>query len=155
VLGFLCLQIVVARGAVCAAIVLPFLVWNWLMGFIIFNHHTHSSVRFFKNRAEWRFFEGQIRGTVHVVFPRAVGFFLNHIMEHTAHHCDVNIPCYRLRKAQQCLEQKLAYDLVVETWTWKRFLATLRCCQLYDYDRHCWVGFASTLKHPAILERRI
>jgi acyl-lipid omega-6 desaturase (Delta-12 desaturase) len=146
VLAFLALQIGVAPGAVFWTTVVPFLVWNWLMGFIIYNHHTHPSVQFFQKRSEWRFVEGQVLGTVHVVFPRPAGFFLNHIMEHVAHHLDVNIPSYRLRAAQNLVEQRLAMGLVIERWSVKRFLATLRTCQLYDYECHRWIPFSEAFQ---------
>jgi omega-6 fatty acid desaturase (delta-12 desaturase) len=153
VFGFLVGEVIAARGAVLVAVFIPFLVWNWLMGFIIFNHHTHPSTRFFKNRTEWRFFEAQIQGTVHVVFPRAAGYLLSHIMEHTAHHFDVNIPCYRLRAAQRFIERQLAGALIVERWSCRRFLETCRRCQLYDYDRHRWATFDEALRQSESRER--
>jgi omega-6 fatty acid desaturase (delta-12 desaturase) len=90
---------------------------------------------------------------VHVVFPRAIGWLLTHIMEHTAHHFDVTIPCYRLRAAQRFIERQLAGSLIVERWSCKRFLATCRCCQLYDYEHHRWVPFAEALRQPETLTR--
>jgi omega-6 fatty acid desaturase (delta-12 desaturase) len=63
-------------------------------------------------------------------------------MEHTAHHLDVNIPCYRFHAAQALVERRLAAGLVIEHWSVGSFMATLRTCQLYDYDRHRWVRFA-------------
>ena len=128
------------------AVVLPFLVWNWVMGFVVYNHHTSESVRFFKKRSQWRFYEGQIKGTVHMVFPRPVGMILNQIMEHTAHHIDINIPLYRLAAAQRFIEQQLGDDLIIERWSLRSFLSTVRSCQLYDYDRHRWVSFADAVK---------
>jgi omega-6 fatty acid desaturase (delta-12 desaturase) len=150
--GFLCLQVMgvsfLIRSTgnalaltVFVAVVLPFLVWNWLMGFIIYNHHTAASVRFFNKRAQWRFYEGQVKGTVHLVFPNPIGMLLNGIMEHTAHHIDVNIPFYRLGAAQRFLEARMPDDLIVEKWSVRSFLSTLRCCQLYDYAHHRWVTF--------------
>ena len=136
VFGFLALELILARGTVLLSVVLPFLIWNWVMGFIIFNHHTHPSARFFKCGSEWRFFEAQIQGTVHVVFPRAIGWLLTHIMEHTAHHFDANIPCYRLPAAPRFIERRLAANL----------MATCRCCQLYDYEHHRWVPFGEALQ---------
>jgi omega-6 fatty acid desaturase (delta-12 desaturase) len=126
---------------IAVSVVIPFLVWNWLMGFIIYNHHTHASVRFYNNRSQWRFYEGQVKGTVHLVFPRPFGILLNQIMEHTAHHVDVKIPFYRLGAAQRFFEARMKDDLIVQKWSLRSFFSTLRCCQLYDYDRHCWVTF--------------
>ena len=152
VLAFIVSQVFAAPRAIVWTTIVPFLVWNWLMGFIIYNHHTHPSVRFYQNRSEWRFTEGQVLGSVHVVFPSLADFFLNHIMEHTAHHLDVNIPCYRLHAAQEFVERRFATGLVVERWSIGSFLATLRTCQLYDYDHHRWVGFAEALSSAPTFE---
>jgi omega-6 fatty acid desaturase (delta-12 desaturase) len=149
-LAFLLLQAMAAcflipaghSQTVFLAVVLPFLVWNWLIGFIIYNHHTSISVRFYNNRKQWRFYEGQIRGTVHMVFPRPINMLLNRIMEHTAHHLDVSIPFYRLAAAQDRIEQRLGEDLIVERWSLRSFVSTLRVCQLYNYDQQRWVTFA-------------
>ena len=123
------------------AVVIPFLAWNWLMAFIIYNHHTHPSVRFYDNRREWRFFESQVKGSVHILFPEPFGLLLNQIMEHTAHHIDVKIPCYQLGAAQHYLEERLKDDLIIQRWSVANFLSTLRRCQLYDYARHEWLTF--------------
>jgi omega-6 fatty acid desaturase (delta-12 desaturase) len=61
VLAFAVLQIFAAPRAVVLTTIIPFLVWNWLMGFIIYNHHTHPSVRFFQKRSEWRLTEQQVQ----------------------------------------------------------------------------------------------
>ena len=160
VLGFLGVQVITVLSAratngphhallalrdIALAVVVPFVVWNWLMAFIIYNHHTHASVRFFKKRSEWCFYEGQVKGTVHVMFPRTVGMLLNEIMEHTVHHVDVNIPYYRLAAAQRFLQQHLRNDLVVEKWSLQSFARTVHRCQVYDYDRHRWMTFSEAL----------
>jgi omega-6 fatty acid desaturase (delta-12 desaturase) len=161
-LGFLCVQVMcvwffmpasvhvakaLAQG-VFLAVVLPFLVWNWLMGFIVYNHHTGPSVRFFNKRKQWRFYEGQLQGTVHLVFPPLLATLLNGIMEHNAHHIDVNIPFYRLSAAQRFLEARMQDGLIIEKWSFRSFASTLRSCQLYDYDQHRWVTFADAAKFP-------
>jgi omega-6 fatty acid desaturase (delta-12 desaturase) len=154
VVTFFAAEIIIARGAVIVAVIIPFLVWNWLMGFLIYNHHTHPDVRFFDRRSEWRFFEGQIKGTVHVIFPGFMGSLFHNIMEHTAHHFNVNIPLYHLGASQRFLEERFADLLVVEKWSPKRFLATLRCCQLYDYQHHRWVTFAEAMRPAGKAEAR-
>jgi hypothetical protein len=37
--------------AFAAAVVWPFAVWNWLMGWAIFEHHTHPDAPWFDNPA--------------------------------------------------------------------------------------------------------
>jgi acyl-lipid omega-6 desaturase (Delta-12 desaturase) len=132
------------KGALIAVfwcLVAPMLVWNQLMGFIVFNHHNHPGVLFFNKRAEWSFYNGQVKGSTHVVFPWPMNRLLHGIMEHTAHHLDVKVPCYHLKGAQAELERRLRDELILERWTLSGFLYTVRCCKLYDYDKHIWLGW--------------
>lgn len=160
-LAFLLLQAMAAcllipaghSQSVFLAVVLPFLVWNWMIGFFIYNHHTSISVRFHNNRKHWSFYEGQIRGRVHMVLPRPINMLLRRIMEHTAHHLDVSIPFHRLAAAQDKIEQRLGKDLIVERWSPRSFVSTLRVCQLYNYDQQRWVTFAdATEKEHAVIK---
>jgi len=120
----------------------PQIVWNWLMGFLVFLHHTHPSVTWYADREEWSFFSGQVRGTVHILFPWPFGYMLHNIMEHTAHHVDPRIPLYNLAPCQKLLETEYESDIVVQRWSLDYFLRTLRTCQLYDFDHHQWLNFS-------------
>jgi omega-6 fatty acid desaturase (delta-12 desaturase) len=120
---------------------LPFLVWNWLMGFIIYQHHTHSSVAWFDDPKDWEYWESQIEGTTHIKFPRVFNFILHNIMEHTAHHALTGIPLYKLNRAQQQLEQILSPRMIVVRWTPRDYLRTVARCKLYDYPNHRWLDF--------------
>ncbi len=60
---------------VLLAIVLPFLVFNWLVGFASFLNHTNPLVRWFAKRERWSFYQGQVRCTVHVGVPKWMIFF--------------------------------------------------------------------------------
>ena len=33
---------------------IPFAIWNVLMGFVVYLHHTHPRIRWFDNKADWR-----------------------------------------------------------------------------------------------------
>src|SRR5258708_6368303 len=69
VLGFLILEVcaalvfahdTTALVTVSLTILLPFAVWNWFMGFIIYNHHTNPSVRFYNKRSQCPFYDVQL-----------------------------------------------------------------------------------------------
>jgi omega-6 fatty acid desaturase (delta-12 desaturase) len=126
--------------ALAAGVVWPFLCWNWLMGWAIFDHHTHPDVPWFDNEREWRAAQAQSRCTVHLVLPRVLDALLHHIMQHTAHHLDVTIPLYNLRDAQRALEAA-GPALVVYRWTPLTFIRHLRICKLYHFENHQWIGF--------------
>lgn len=123
------------------SIVLPQLLWNQLMGLVILLHHTHPKVRWFDSVEEWSFFNGQIRGTVHVHFPWPIGAILHHIMDHTAHHVDPRIPLYHLPQAQVAVENSYPEDVIVSDFSWSNLRKVLRECQLYNYRTHQWLPF--------------
>ena len=121
---------------------LPFMLWNWLIGFLTFLHHTHPRVPWFNDRRQWSFFRGQIQGSVHVIFPWGINWMIQRIMEHTAHHADPQVPLYHLAAAQRSLEQAFKSDIVVHAFSFKSLRATTAACQLYDFEHHHWLSFA-------------
>jgi omega-6 fatty acid desaturase (delta-12 desaturase) len=136
------------------AVLLPFMIWNELMGFLIFLHHTHPGVAWFDKRSEWKSRSVQLEQAVHVAFPRAVDELFHHIMDHTAHHVDPTIPLNRLHRVQTILETTYPDDIPVDAFSWRYFGRCIAVCKLYDYDRHCWLDFEGNitarvnLSHP-------
>ncbi len=130
-----------ALAAVGLGFVLPYVVWNALMGATIYMQHTHPRVPWFESMAEWRTLEGQHDLTVHVRFPRWYGLISHHIMAHPAHHVLPKIPLYRLAAAQRRLEEMLGERAIIERFTLRYLFDTLRRCKLYDYQEHRWVDF--------------
>ncbi|MEO8597163.1 MAG: fatty acid desaturase [Candidatus Solibacter sp.] len=122
------------------AVVFPLVLWNWLMGWAIYEHHTHPEVPWFDNEEEWRAAGGQLACTVHIVLPVPADTVLHFIMQHTAHHLDVTIPLYHLRDAQRLVEASGA-RVVTYRWSPLAFLRHLRSCKLYDFERGCWTDF--------------
>jgi omega-6 fatty acid desaturase (delta-12 desaturase) len=132
------------------AIVLPFLVFNWLVGFASFLNHTHPRVPWFSRREQWSFYRGQVHCTVHVGVPPWMVFFLTDLGLHGAHHIDPRIPIWRLEPAEGRIRAVVHEDIVIEPWTWARHRAIMRCCKLYDYDAHRWLDFAGRPTTPVI-----
>jgi len=126
--------------------VIPFAVWNCIMGFVIYAHHTHTQVAWYEDKASWSAAQPFVSTTVHLRFRRWMGIrfgaVLHHIMEHTAHHVDMGIPLYRLVRAQAILEAKMPDTIVVQDFGWRWYFDTARRCKLYDYQRHCWTDYA-------------
>ena len=138
--GLIALAASVGVKAVLAGVLLPFLCWNWLMAWAIFDHHTHPDVPWFDDENAWRAARAQSSCTVHLVLPRVFDVLLHHIMQHTAHHLDVTIPLYQLRDAQSALESA-APGLVVYRWTPLTFIRHIGMCKLYDFENRRWLGF--------------
>jgi omega-6 fatty acid desaturase (delta-12 desaturase) len=137
-------------------VVAPFLIWNWLMGFAIFQHHNHPRIVWYADKDEWDYFAGQVEATVHMQLPAVYEWLSAHIMQHTAHHVNPKIPLYRLSQSQHLIEQAYPRDVVVERWTLRRMAYNMAVCKLYDYENHRWLNFqgrGTTEPHPAMRAR--
>ncbi|MBY4895715.1 fatty acid desaturase [Cupriavidus sp. AU9028] len=124
-----------------AGFALPFLVWNAAVGFVLYVHHTHAEVAWYASKAMWARAQPIVSTTVHLRFRHGVGTLLHHIMEHTAHHVDMSVPLYRLKRAQAMLEHALPGRIVVQNFSWRWYFDTARRCKLYDFEALCWTDF--------------
>lgn len=122
-------------------LVVPFIVWNGLIGFVVYVHHTHPHVAWYADKAAWSASQPFVSTTVHLTFRSAMGTVLHHIMEHTAHHVDMGVPLYRLKRAQALLEQRLGDAIVVQPFSWAWYRDTVRHCKLYDFESRRWTDF--------------
>jgi omega-6 fatty acid desaturase (delta-12 desaturase) len=118
--------------------ILPIAFFNAAMSTVIYLHHTHPRVVW--TRGENVSPNAQLLGAVHVILPAWVERTLHHIMEHTAHHARPGIPLYRLTDGQTLLEERHE-TLIVERWSPRFHLDTLRRCKLFDLSARRWVGF--------------
>ena len=129
-----------------AGFAVPFLFWNGMIGFVVYLHHTHEQVGWHAAKAEWMRSQPFVHGTVHLSFRPLLGLdmgaLLHHIMEHTAHHVDMGIPLYRLKRAQALLETLLPGEIVRQTFSWRWYFDTARRCKLYDFRLRCWADYA-------------
>jgi omega-6 fatty acid desaturase (delta-12 desaturase) len=132
------------------AIVLPFLVFNWLVGFASFLNHTHPQVPWFARREQWSFYRGQVHCTAHVGVPSWMIFFLTDLGLHGAHHIDPRIPIWKLAPAEAHILEEAGEDIVIEQWTWARHREIMRCCKLYDYEANRWLDFSGRPTTPVI-----
>jgi omega-6 fatty acid desaturase (delta-12 desaturase) len=123
------------------ALVLPWLVFNWMIGFVIYFNHTHPAVPWFDKPGEWSTSPSAIRGTVRLTFPRWTRTFASNIMDHVAHHVDPRVPLARLNQAQQHIEGVLPGQIVVQAFGVRELREILRRCKLYDYEAHRWTDF--------------
>jgi omega-6 fatty acid desaturase (delta-12 desaturase) len=140
-------------GVLVLSLLVPFLTFNWLIGFATFQHHTHPRVIWYADEQEWNFFRSQVQGTVHVVFPRWIEVALHNIMEHTAHHVDTRVPLYNLSSAQTSLESAFgAENVISEPFSLAGMSRTFRTCQLYDFRTHQWLNFdGDAMTEPRLL----
>lgn len=124
-----------------AGFVVPFLFWNAMIGFVVYVHHTHTSVQWHDEKAAWAKAAPFVSTTVHLTFPWRWGGLMHHIMEHTAHHVDMSVPLYQLKQAQKVLEDALPERIIIQRFSWRWYFDTARKCKLYDFTRRCWTDF--------------
>ena len=124
------------------ACLLPFVLWNWTIGLVVYLHHTHPDVPWYQDRREWQEHTAQVSATAHVLVPAAVGAWMHHIMEHPAHHLNATIPLYHLKAAQRRL-QEIGAVFKQTPLTLAYYLRSVRTCKLYDYSTGSWIPFPS------------
>jgi len=118
--------------------VLPFVLWGSLMGIVIYLHHTHPQLVWYRDIDEWEAARDAACNTVHVQIPFKLGRLLNNIMEHPAHHVDARIPLYRLEAANRSLRVSGQITLAPRLESIRECVAH---CKLYDFDARQWIGF--------------
>ena len=122
------------------AFVIPFLLWNWSVGLVVYLHHTSPDVRWYADKRQWKLEAGQLASTIHLIIPWPFGPLIHHIMEHPAHHLDATIPLYHLNKAQKHLKD-IGAGFVSIPFTLDYYWRCVHVCQLYDYQHQRWVPF--------------
>ena len=122
-------------------VVIPFLFWCAMIGFVVYVHHTHVKVSWHDERAAWSKAQPFVSTTVHLTFPFNIGALMHHIMEHTAHHVDMSIPLYKLKAAQSKLETMLPERIIVQPFSWSWYFDTAKNCKLYDFSQRCWTDY--------------
>ncbi|MGE0116095.1 MAG: fatty acid desaturase [Steroidobacteraceae bacterium] len=122
------------------AFVVPFILWNWTVGLIVYLHHTHPDIPWYADKREWQRDAAQLSATLYLIMPGPLGPLMHHIMEHPAHHLDATIPLYRLKAAQQKLKE-LGAGFTTTRFTLGHYLRCVRACKLYDYQQQRWVPF--------------
>ncbi len=122
--------------------IIPFIVWNGMIGFVVYIHHTHPEIAWYEKKSEWIRAQPFVSTTVHLKFNFYIGTLLHHIMEHTAHHVDMSVPLYNLKAAQDRLEKLMPNRIVVQTFSWKWYFEIVRICKLYDFEKKAWCDFS-------------
>jgi acyl-lipid omega-6 desaturase (Delta-12 desaturase) len=140
---------------VLCGFVLPYAVWNWQIGFIIFQQHTHPRVPWYSqlDKPCPTYFQAQVKATPHIWFPGPIRFLMRNIMEHTAHHADAGVPLYHLPDAQHRISRVYKKEMVRVIWSRSVMRATLRTCRTYDYESHRWCDYDGTPLTAPLFDR--
>jgi omega-6 fatty acid desaturase (delta-12 desaturase) len=133
-------------------VVVPFFFWVTMIGFVVYVHHTHVDVSWHEERTGWSKASPFVSTTVHLTFPFNIGALMHHIMEHTAHHLDMSIPLYKLKQAQNKLEELLPERIIVQPFSWSWYVQTARDCKLYDFKTDSWMTYEGKVTSPRAMK---
>ncbi|MBN8281444.1 MAG: fatty acid desaturase [Gammaproteobacteria bacterium] len=121
-------------------LVLPFILWIWTVGLVVYLHHTAPDLRWFDDRREWLRQAAQATATRHLTLPPLLESLLHQIMAHPVHHLDGTIPCYHLKAAQRRLMELLP-EIKPVRLTWGYYRECVRICKTYDFSANAWRPF--------------
>jgi len=136
-------------GIFVLALVVPYVSWAFLMGFVDLIQHTHPRAVWFDKPEDWNYAIANLRSSTHIILPFGLNHVWHHILEHTAHHVDPRVPLYKLHHAQQHLERAFPDDVIVERLTPKLLWTLYRKCRLYDFQNQQWLDYDGTATAPA------
>ncbi len=119
---------------------IPFLLWNYSIGFAVYVHHISQDISWHKRR-DWDKFRGQVEGTTVIHFPAWLNFFYHNIFLHVAHHVDMRIPFYGLPAANRALLEHFGDAIVERNYALGDYLATTKSCKLFDFDAGGWIRY--------------
>jgi len=121
--------------------VIPFVVWNYIMGATIYLNHTHPTIPWFGDERMWSFHRGNVLSTVHVKFPRYIAPLYSDVLAHTAHHADMSLPVYELPSAQAKLKSMYGRGVQEYTLSFAEYRKIYTACKLFDFENMCWTDF--------------
>jgi omega-6 fatty acid desaturase (delta-12 desaturase) len=130
-----------AAWLVVKLLVVPFLLFSWLIGLTVYVHHISPDIKWWPRRT-WNSFHGQVEGTTVLQMPKVINFFLHNIMVHVPHHVDVRIPCYELPRAAEAIIAAFP-EVDHRRFTWGDYRRTVKTCKLYDFDAQTWLPYSA------------
>lgn len=120
----------------------PWLLWNWAIGWAVYIQHIATDVRW-QPRRRWSKFGGQVEGSTVHVLPTWVNVFWHNIFLHVAHHVDPRIPYYHLPRATTALHAHWEAQVAARPYRLRDYVHTTRHCKLYDFELGEWRGYAA------------
>ena len=122
------------------ALVIPFLIFCHVIGWVVYVHHISPDIRWWPRR-EWTRFHGQVEGTTVLWGPPGWDFFFHWIMVHVPHHVDMKIPCYRLPEAVRAIARAFPDDVIERPIRFRDYRRSVRECKLHDFEQGRWVPY--------------
>lgn len=122
------------------AVVIPFVIFCQVIGWVVYVHHIAPEIRWWPRR-EWNRFRGQVEGTTVLWGPPGWDLIFHWIMVHLPHHVDMSIPCYHLPAAARAIKAEFPDEVVEERISVARYLRSVRACKVHDFTTGQWSGY--------------
>ena len=129
-----------ATWMITKLLVIPFLVFTYIIGWTVYVHHITPEIRWHPRRA-WTKVAGQLDGTIILRLPRFLNVFFHWIFVHTPHHVDMRIPCYRLTAAARAIREAFPDRTIDRKLRLRTYLMTTHTCKLYDFEEGTWLSY--------------
>ncbi|MCX7124916.1 MAG: fatty acid desaturase [Gammaproteobacteria bacterium] len=126
---------------IIAAVILPFIVFNYFIAIIVYLHHTHPDIAFFDKKNEWSHSVGALYCSTIIHCSKISRILLHNIMIHVPHHLDPRIPFYNLPQAHKALKDKYGEYFHEYHFKWRYMLDVFKQCKLYDFEKKLWMTF--------------
>lgn len=127
--------------SVLSALIVPFVVFNYVISLVVYLHHTHPDIPFFDERNEWNFTIGALYCTTVIRTNWLIEKITHDILIHTPHHVDIRIPFYRLKPAFKSIQVNYNQYLHEYRLNIQILKHIFKSCKLYDYKNHVWYTF--------------
>jgi omega-6 fatty acid desaturase (delta-12 desaturase) len=132
-----------AVGAVWMVVkllVVPFLLFNHIIGWTVHVHHIDPDIRWYK-RSEWNKFKAQVEGTTVLHARKWANLVIHNIFVHVPHHVDMRIPYYHLPRAAEGIKRAFPTSIVERRLRIRDHFRNTKQCKLYDFDEHRWLTY--------------
>ena len=126
---------------IIAAVILPFIVFNYFIAMIVYLHHTHPDIPFFDLKKEWSHSIGALYCSTIIHCSKFSKMILHNIMTHIPHHLDTRIPFYHLPCAYRALKKEYGKYFHEYHFKWHYVRKIFRQCKLYDFEKKLWLSF--------------
>lgn len=119
---------------------IPWLLWNQIVGAVVYLHHTGPDSRWFP-RDGWKREDPHVDGTVSYRLPRWLNYFWHNIFLHVPHHLAPRVPFYHLPEASRALAASGRCAATVRRIRLRDYVAITRTCKVYDFERGLWLNY--------------
>ena len=120
-------------------LVVPFLLFGWIIGWTVYVHHIDPRIAWL--RKGWTPVKAQLTGTTILRVPKGFNFFFHWIFVHVPHHVDVRIPCYHLTRAAESIKEAFPGIVAERKMRLGDYIRTTRACKLFDFDTGRWYSY--------------